>query len=170
MPRKTESQRFWEKVNKTDSCWLWTGSKRNKGYGAFVYVRDGQVIHGRAHRYSYEIHKGPIPEGMLVLHNCPSGDNPACVNPDHLWLGNDLDNVHDMMKKGRRVKGGTHKPGKYEYGVGHHNARLTEEIVKTIREKYATGETSFNKLAQEYGLAIAHVYRIVRRKVWKHIP
>jgi hypothetical protein len=170
MPIKTELQRFWEKVNKTDSCWLWTGSKRSKGYGAFVYIKDGLVVQGRAHRYSYEIHKGLIPEGVFVLHNCPNGDNPACINPAHLWLGNNLDNVQDMIKKGRRVKGGTHKPGKYEHGTAHHNAKLTEENVKTIREKYATGKTSFSKLAREYTLGIAHVYRIVRRKAWAHIP
>ena len=73
-------KRFWAKVDKSGECWLWTGSKRNKGYGAFVWSDDdGLVVQGRAHRFSFEIHIGPIPTGMCVLHSC---DNPPCVRPD----------------------------------------------------------------------------------------
>jgi len=125
----TTEQRFWNKVNKTDTCWLWTASKRNKGYGAFSYTRDGKMIQDRAHRYSWEIHKGSIPEGLFVLHSC---DVPACVNPSHLFLGNNQENVDDMMNKGRHVSGGTYiqkYEGKYERGESHHGAKLDADGV-----------------------------------------
>lgn len=165
MPTKTTEQRFWEKVNKTDSCWLWTGAKRNKGYGAFVYAKDGEVIQGRAHRYSYEIHKGDIPTGMFVLHSC---DNPACVNPAHLALGSNQDNVTDMMKKGRHVSGGTYREGDYERGEGHHAAKLTEDDVRAIRADRDSG-MSFGNLSKKYGIAVGHIFRIVTRKAWPHV-
>lgn len=165
----TTEMRFWAKVDMSGKCWLWTGAKRSKGYGAFVYASNGHVVQGRAHRYSYELHKGPIPPGFSVLHNCPDGDNPACVNPAHLWLGTTADNNRDTMTKGRHVKGGTYQRNNYKRGVGHHNARLTPDIVREIRAKYANGETSFSKLASAYKLAIAHVYRIVRRRAWASV-
>jgi hypothetical protein len=158
----TTDERFWAKVEKTEGCWLWTGAKRHKGYGAFVYARDGEVVQGRAHRYSYEVHVGPIPPGVFVLHRC---DTPACVRPDHLFLGTNQDNVTDMMKKGRHVSGGTYKQGNYERGTAHHNARLTPEIVREIRASRDDG-ASFGQLAKRYGLAIGHVHRIVHRIAW----
>jgi hypothetical protein len=162
----TTEERFWSKVEKTDDCWVWTGALRHKGYGAFVYVRDGEVVQGRAHRYSYERHVGPIPPGMFVLHRC---DTPACVRPDHLFLGTNQDNVTDMMRKGRHVAGGTYRNGNYERGTAHHNARLTPELVREIRSAYDAGGTSFGQLATKYGLAIGHVYRIVRRRAWRDV-
>jgi hypothetical protein len=75
-------ERFWSKVRKTESCWLWTGAGGGH-YGRLV--RGGRL--DLSHRVSWELHNGPIPDGLFVLHNCPGGDTPACVNPDHLWLG-----------------------------------------------------------------------------------
>jgi hypothetical protein len=89
-------ERFWKKVNKTEDCWLWLGHLQRYGRFKPQGIRNSpQVL---AHRYSYELHFGPIPIGMNVLHKC---DNPACVNPDHLFLGTQKDNVIDMMNKGR---------------------------------------------------------------------
>ena len=86
-------QRFWEKVLKTESCWIWVGCKQS-GYGFIFGV-------GGAHRAAWKLLRGEIPDGMEVLHNCPGGDNPACVNPAHLWLGTHADNMRDMKEKGR---------------------------------------------------------------------
>ena len=86
--------RFETKVNKTDFCWLWTGLLHPKGYG---YIKDrGKNI--KVHRLAYELYIGPIPEGMLVCHTC---DVRNCVNPEHLWLGTNDDNIRDMRLKGR---------------------------------------------------------------------
>ena len=173
---ETMEERFWKKVNKDGPikshcqhlgpCWILMASKRNKGYGAFCYIRDGVIVHGRSHRYIWEMSYGPIPVGLCVLHAC---DTPACVNPLHLWLGTKADNNADMIRKGRNVKGNTYSEGHYKRGITHHNTRLTEEQVREMRGKYADGRTSFNTLAQEYKIAIAHAYRIVRRKAWKHV-
>lgn len=75
-------------------CWLWTGGQTTDGYGVLKF----RAVNLRAHRASWEAHRGPIPHGMLVLHRC---DTPACINPDHLWLGVDRDNSVDRERKGR---------------------------------------------------------------------
>ena len=96
-PRFTLEERFWSKVQKTESCWLWTGAKNAKGYG-FLGATHGEKY---AHRLSWIFANGPIPDGLWVLHNCPGGDNSSCVNPAHLWLGDARDNNWDTIIKGR---------------------------------------------------------------------
>lgn len=100
---------FWSQVKKTAGCWIWTGYIRKAGYGAFMYAG----IYQAAHRYSYELHHGPI-EGhvpghpeleLCVCHHC---DNPSCVRPDHLFLGRDKENHEDMVRKGRHAHGPKH--------------------------------------------------------------
>jgi hypothetical protein len=90
-----DKERFWKHVNKTESCWLWTGGL-SQGYGAFHINRKKQD----AHRLAWIFTHGSIPDGLCVLHNCPGGDNRACCNPAHLWLGTKLDNNRDMIAKG----------------------------------------------------------------------
>lgn len=96
--RKPLEERFWAKVAKSDSCWNWTGSLAGSGYG---YLHIGDKVERKprtAHRVSWEIHNGPIPEGLWVLHKC---DNRKCVNPEHLFIGDRVDNMRDCAAKGR---------------------------------------------------------------------
>lgn len=167
----SEIDRFWSKVNKTDNtedCWTWNASTRAKGYGAFCYLKDGQTINGRGHRYSYEIHIGVIPDGLFVLHRC---DNPSCVNPNHLFLGTNQDNVNDMMRKGRHVSGGTYAKDKAKYNRGskHFNAKLTEDIVRSIRQEYIPNKIGYIKLAKKYNITVSHATLIIKNKIWKSI-
>lgn len=94
--RRPTVDRFWEKVEKTEGCWNWTGAVYGGGYGNLNAGPDGGYV--RAHRFSYELHHGPIPHGQLVMHAC---DNRRCVNPAHLSLGTHRDNTRDAMAKGR---------------------------------------------------------------------
>lgn len=109
--------RFEAKINKTDSCWLWTAAKYVDGYGAFR-LRDPRRQE-RAHRVAWQIYHGPIPSGQHVLHRC---DVRECVNPEHLWLGTNLDNIRDRQRKGRGLVGDrnhqrqkTHCPQNHPY-------------------------------------------------------
>jgi hypothetical protein len=94
--RQSAEVRFWNKVHKTATCWLWRGHK-NKGYGLFA--EDGLKARKRVHRFSWELHNGAIPGGLLVCHKC---DVRCCVRPDHLFLGTHQDNYDDMVSKGRQ--------------------------------------------------------------------
>src|SRR3990167_3209660 len=94
--RTSPIDRFWSKVSKTDSCWLWLGKPNNDGYGKFWITELGRSV--PAHHFSWEIHNSPIPDDLCVLHTC---DNPPCVRPDHLFLGTRGDNNRDRSTKGR---------------------------------------------------------------------
>ena len=96
--RRSIEERFWAKVKKSDGCWEWTGDKNKGRYGSIYCSEEKRNL--RAHRMSYEMHKGPITDGLWVLHRC---DNPPCVNPDHLFLGTARDNIMDAIKKGRHI-------------------------------------------------------------------
>lgn len=148
-------ERFWNKVDTgaTGGCWLWTGAKNEKGYG--VIGRGGRGSgNEKAHRVSWMIHFGPIPDGLFVCHKC---DNPACVNPDHLFLGTNDDNVQDMVSKNRNARGET------SY------AKLTEEQVIDIRQRHKQREVSCQDLANEYGVSRSEVQLIVSGKRWEHV-
>ena len=143
--------RFWEKVSKRgpNDCWKWQGSLDRKGYGQ-IKLHSHQ--RGSAHRVSYELHFGPIPDNLFVCHRC---DNPSCVNPAHLFLGTGNDNLRDMREKGRHSHGETHA-----------HAKLTEKQVDEIRARYAAGGILQRELALEYGVTEKHISRIINRGQW----
>lgn len=156
--------RFWSKVEKrgSDDCWEWQGSRgcqRNgtARYGSF-WLGSGRYM--AAHRVAWMIANGMIPPRMLVCHRC---DNGLCCNPTHLFLGTARDNTQDMVAKGRR-RGGFNGSLR---GEQQHLAKLTEVAVVEIRRRHAAGEGALD-LAAEYGVHFASIYKVLKRKTWKH--
>ena len=141
-PEEQDKKRFWSKVKKTDTCWNWIASCNQSGYGRIGI--SGKLI--TAHRYSWEIQNGKIPKGKLVLHKC---DNSKCVNPDHLFIGTDKDNMDDMNKKHR----------------GHN--KLTANQVREIKRKYIRGKITCEMLGKEYGVNKSSINEIVRGKSYR---
>jgi hypothetical protein len=149
--RKTLKERLLEKaiVDAETKCWNWSAGRKNK-YGSICVGR----LMKSAHRVSYEIHCGPIPEGMYVCHLC---DNMLCINPEHLFLGTPADNVIDMIRKGRKV---------IQRGADHGRAKLTEADIIAIRSE--TMATQQN-LADKYGVTPQNISDIKTRKRWSHL-
>jgi hypothetical protein len=160
MPHFTtkELKRFWSKVDKSgggDTCWNWTAYCQPTGYGQIGL--NGAIK--LAHRISYRIAYGDIPDGLCVCHTC---DNRKCVNPQHLWLGTHADNMRDRDNKGRGGNVDTR-------GEKHGRARLTASQVIEIRRRYAAGGIFQYELAKEYGVSRQLIGFIVNRKLWSHI-
>lgn len=151
-------ERFWAKVRKSDDrdgCWLWTGTVNHKGYG---YITDKPSrTRWSVHRLSYVMAFGPIPEGRSVCHRC---DTPACVRPEHLWLGSAADNTADMMAKGRHRR---------IHGEALRLDGLTECTVREIRARYAAGGVSHQALADQYGVAKSTISHVLSRRTWRDV-
>lgn len=160
--RGSMTERFWRKVQKTDSCWLWTGSKSREHGTINRGPRGAGIMY--AHRFSYELHFGAIPEGMSVCHRC---DVPLCVNPAHLFLGTHTDNMQDMTKK--RRNGLTVHPDSAPKGERHAGSKLTEAQVREIRRLHAQGGMTYKQLGEMYGISLPLAYAVVKRRLWKHI-
>lgn len=151
-------QRFMEHVKLTPTCWIWVGTKRSNGYGILS-------VNGRyeqAHRVAYTLLVGPITNGLWVLHNCPDGDNPACVNPAHLWLGTVLDNNRDMYAKGRNGDTGRR-------GEANNLAVLTEQQVREIRKLRQDTSMTYKAIGARFGVGYMAAYSIVKGLSWKHV-
>ena len=149
--------RFLNKVKKTDSCWIWTSGRNNKGYGWFW---DGEKIDG-SHRFSYRYYNGTIGEHLCVCHKC---DNPSCVNPEHLFVATQSDNLKDMYEKNRGRTMDT-----YLRGEKHGCAKLLNIQVKQIREEYSNGTSSYRILANKYNVDKRTISRIIKHKVYKEV-
>ena len=128
-------------------CWLWIGSWNWMNYGNFRHRKRSQL----AHRISWEIYKGPIPEGLFVLHKC---DVPSCVNPDHLFLGTQVDNIRDAVRKCRFVVG--EKNGQ---------SKLTENQAKEIKKDKRKNSI----IAKEYMISPSTICDIQHQRRWRHI-
>lgn len=146
--------RFWRWVNKSEpgGCWVWSGARREHGYGQFSVVAGTTPV--RAHRFSWELVNGKIPAGMVVCHKC---DNPPCVNPDHLFLGTKRDNTLDAMRKGRL---------KWPDVRGKNpNAKITASQALEIRS--ANGRHI--DIARLYGISPSSVGQIKSGVQWKNL-
>lgn len=153
VPLAVRFARHWQPEPNT-GCWIWTAWIGNHGYGI---LRDPcSPTTSLAHRVSYELHCGPIPAGMHVCHHC---DNRWCVNPDHLFLGTQADNMADKARKNRSP-----------FSEAHHMAKITEDDVRKIRERFAE-RRSFHwgaaELAREIGITHQTVWSIAHGKVWR---
>lgn len=145
-------ERFWASVDKRsdDECWNWMRKVYGSGYGHLSVNGKHNV---KAHRYSWMLHYGEIPEGMLVCHTC---DNRKCVNPKHLFLGTQKDNIADRDRKGRRNKA---------LGERHGNSILTESLVREIRSKAKQGMVQ-REIAKYIGIDYRLINQIILRRTW----
>lgn len=142
--------RFMSKVRRTQDCWIWTACKRRGGYGHF---NKGNNKYTSAHRLSWEIHRGQIPNKLSVLHKC---NNAACVNPDHLYLGTHNDNMRDRVACGRK---------KNYRGEKNSQAKRTLKEINVIRNWHSNGVTQ-TKIAQMIGSSQGYVSNIILGRVW----
>ncbi|MBV8666768.1 MAG: HNH endonuclease [Burkholderiaceae bacterium] len=145
--------RLLEKATWKDSCLVWRGGFARSGYGTFHFGGKTQSTH----RVSYMLHKGEIPDGMVVMHTC---DNRLCINPEHLIIGTSKDNAVDMNIKGRNAQ---------ISGISHHKARINADLANSIRARYipydrANGSSA---LAREFGVSQSCVHAVLRGVTWK---
>ena len=175
MSKQTRQQRivkFWAgtKISDLLACWEWQRGKYGaKGYGCFYF--DGKTR--QAHRVAWTIVYGDIPTGMWVLHKC---DNPACCNPNHLYLGTAKDNMRDSVERGRRPTRynqpieGSYRARKRNKGQEYHfKSKLSEADVIRIRELLSEGRTGMS-LAKQYGVCRQNIHNIKHRRTWAHLP
>lgn len=147
--RQSREDAFNKWIDKAGDCWIWTGAINDKrgGYGVFSYA---QKTRG-AHVVALEFDGRPVPKGMYACHRC---DNPACVNPGHLYVGTPSDNVRDMLLRGRN-----------QHGEAHYAAKLTEADVVSIRHDVRKA----SKIAVEYGVTESNIHAVKSLKTWKHV-
>lgn len=145
-------------IDEETGCWEWTGYvKEQTGYGEMSVNAESEG----AHRISYRLHNGEIPEGSWVLHKC---HNPPCVNPDHLYAGDVRDNVKDAIEEGS-----FHHDGQMKRGEENRHAKLTEDDVRNIRSQYESSGKTMSDLAENHGTSLTNIFHIVHRNTWQHV-
>lgn len=162
-----------------NGCWLWTAAVNHKGYGIVMWNGRCELTH----RVTYRLTRGEIPHGKLVLHRC---DNPPCVNPTHLVVGTNADNMADRQAKGRQAQGPSHrermrrvaargehhgsktKPEARARGERNHS-KLTSAQVQWLRAEHAGGGVTYADLAAKYGVSAPTIRSIVLRRKWSHV-
>lgn len=145
----TQITRFWAKVRKTETCWLWQGATDPNGYG-HVYLSEN--LRPVAHRISYELSGQVLPDDLILRHYC---DTPGCVNPKHLLPGTYKDNASDMVSRGRQCKGEVH-----------HSNKLPIESVRQIRQLYLTNNFTHAALAKRFQVNRSTVSKILQGRNW----
>jgi hypothetical protein len=145
------------RVNDKTGCWEWLGSLNGGGYGRILIGsrKDGTRRNISTHRLSYELSCGKIPKGMEVCHKC---DNRICINPDHLFIGTHQDNIDDRERKGRNV---------VYHGENKSNSKLTEQMVIEARLERENKKTSYQKLADKYGVCKKTIMCAIKGTSWK---
>ncbi len=138
---------FLKNVKKTETCWLWVGHVDKKGYGRFAK-------NSLAHRYSFQLWNGAIPDGLCVCHFC---DNPPCVNPKHLWLGTRADNIRDMWSKGR---------GAHLKGEKNGSSKLVAKNIPEIFNLKIQGLTQ-TQISRIYGVHQTQIGRVLMGSDWR---
>jgi hypothetical protein len=152
----TVEERFWEKVDKTnpDGCWIWVGARSGNRAGLFAITKYNRII---PYRFSYELKYGKIPEGLFACHKC---DNGLCVNPDHIFIGSQTDNMRDMSEKDR---------SHHTHGADLHRGCLTDNDIREIRKFYHDQKLSTRKIAQMYGVGKTTIEQILNGITWAHV-
>lgn len=150
-------ERFLKKIKKQNDCWIWTGGKTGSGYGQFSDVNYKTQM---AHRFAYTYYK-KSPKNLYVCHRC---DNKLCVNPDHLFLGTQKQNMQDMYKKGRNRKTIT-----YKHGEDHCNSKLSNNQVRAIRQYYSLKTFNSYELADIYNISRTAINNIINRRTYATI-
>lgn len=148
---------FLSRIDKSGECWIYTGPTDGDGYG--------KIGTFSAHRLMYDLLHGPIPVGFEVLHKC---DNPPCVKPQHLWLGTQSDNIRDMVRKGRHP-GARWKAEKTDLTYQRRRRKLTPDIVRELRRRYAEGGVDQRTLSREFGISQQNVSAIINRLKWRYV-
>lgn len=147
--------RFWSYVEKTDSCWNWTGGTFNGRYGQFRVGKKKM----RSHRVAWLLVGNSIPDSMILCHKC---DNVKCVRPDHIFIGTHADNARDRELKGRGARNNTHRfPGERNP-----SAKLKRIQVDEIRQRISDGEQR-KDLAAEFNVSKSTIHMIARREIWQ---
>jgi len=174
-------EKFWLKVDKNGPipikfphlgpCWVWTAGRSDTGYGMFQDVDTKKRLN--AHRYSWTLHNGPVPNGLYVLHHC---DVRECVRPDHLFVGTQKQNIHDALEKGNLApqqetfkRLWREKWQGVRCGANIHCSKLTESDVREIKKLYGSNGWTYDTLGEKFGISFGSVRDIIKGTSWSHV-